>query len=247
MGHLKNSKFLWPTRLLAVALILTAAVCTVPASPRAAYANRIVAVDPGHGGRDHGAQGPGGTLEKDVCLALAKQLAAQLTAYDIVMTRSDDYSMENRKRASLANHNKSDILVSLHTGAGFLHSTTGAAVYYYQPISSDAPQMSAQPEDNRMRWQHIQTAHTAASTALAAQIQQALQGPVGPAPVKIRPAPLVVLQGAAMPAVLIEIGQLTNPATEKALTSPDQLKAYAKAIAAGIEAFFAAKHSSARP
>ena len=161
----------------------------------------------------------------------------------MVLTRSDDYAVELLKRTALANHNRANMLISLHAAAGYLHATTGMAVYYYQPAaprSTDAP-----PDPSRSRnvpplWDEVQLRHTTASKTLATDLQQALQHMPGSPHVDLRQAPLAVLAGADMPAVLVEIGYLTNPETEKQLSSDDTLAAYARAIAQGIDGYMAA-------
>ena len=93
----------------------------------------IIVLDPGHGGHDTGAKGPDQTLEKKVTLELARQIATELEPeYRVVLTRTDDYHVELDNRTAVANHLKANLFISIHTGAGFTHSTSGMAIYYYQ-------------------------------------------------------------------------------------------------------------------
>ena len=101
---------------------------------------RIIVIDPGHGGQDFGAKGSDGTLEKTVTLELARLIASQLEPeFKVVLTRTDDYQVELDDRTALANHLKAAIFISIHTGAGFVHSTTGTSIYYYQNYSKPTP------------------------------------------------------------------------------------------------------------
>ena len=230
---------LYPSLVLALLFLWTA---TLAAAADTAAGKRlpVIVIDPGHGGRDTGAKGPGGTLEKEICYQLAVELKALLQSDGTVLiTRGGDYDLNPRDRTALANHNKADCFISLHAGAGFLHSATGMTVFSYKPANSKAepPQNHTAKPEATPRWDTLQLAHMAASRKLAAALRGALENIVKPAPLHVKQAPLRVLQGAAMPAVLIEIGPLTHAETEKALMSADQRKAFAMAIAGGIEAY----------
>ncbi len=199
-----------------------------------------IALDPGHGGQYAGVRGPTGHLEKTVCLDLARKLALQLEPeYRVVLTRSDDYHVELLQRTAVANHAKADLFISLHTGSSFLHATQGVTIFYHKPA---APQ-SARPADQegktnvQQTWDQIQSRHSTASQALAAALKTQIEGMPQAPQCRIQAAPLTVLQGADMPAVIIEIGHLTHPATEKALSSPRGVDLMATAIKKGVVQF----------
>ena len=203
----------------------------------------VIVIDPGHGGQDFGAKGPDGTLEKAVSLELARLIASQLEPeFKVVLTRSDDYRVDLDDRTSLANHLKADIFISIHTGAGFAHSTTGTSIYFYQNYSNpDAgreqrPASADSDSKNLILWKNIQTRHIEQSRALARTIDNRL-GPVTAAQSRTEGFPLAVLQGAAMPAILIEVGYLTNPAEEKKMSDSSFLTEFAEQIRLGIEDF----------
>jgi N-acetylmuramoyl-L-alanine amidase len=197
-----------------------------------------IVLDPGHGGDNSGARGPTGSLEKDVCLALAQTLAAQLTpTHRVILTRSGDYDVDPRIRTATANHDQADVLISLHCGGGFLHTASGMAVYYWKPGSDQGTPPPHGEASNSNRWDQTQRAHLASSRRLAEAVQQSLARMSGAQKVKLHQAPLLVLKGAAMPAVLIEIGYITHPATEKDLLSPQYRLQLAKAIQAGITVY----------
>ena len=208
----------------------------------------LVVIDPGHGGTDAGAKGPNNTLEKTVTLNLAHILARQLeTRYRIVLTRDGDYGLGISDRAAVANHAKAEIFISLHTGSSFIHNINQSAVYFYQPFQESAlttENQAAKPiQDSApaVSWNMIQTKYRITSEKLAGQIQSRLSRLWQPQEVNVQGIPLLVLQGADMPAVAIEIGNLTNAAAEKALGDPQFLSRVAEAIGSGIDDFFAEK------
>jgi N-acetylmuramoyl-L-alanine amidase len=208
----------------------------------------VVVIDPGHGGTDAGAKGPNNTLEKTVTLNLAHILARKLEArYRVVLTRNGDYGLDISDRTAVANHARAEIFISLHTGSSFIHNIKGSAVYFYQPFQESAlmtENQAAEPiQDSApsVSWDMIQAKYRITSEKLAGQIQSRLSRLWQPQEVKVQGMPLLVLQGADMPAVAIEIGNLTNATAEKALGDPRFLSRVAEAIGSGIDEFFAAK------
>ncbi len=205
----------------------------------------IIVIDPGHGGQDSGARGPDDTLEKTITLELARLIAAKLEPeFKVVLTRTDDYGMDLDNRTSVANHLKADIFISIHTGGSFIHSTTGTSIYYYKTSSGPgaakdpAPSSANKKPNTPILWKNIQISHVAGSRVLAGMIDDRLKA-ITAVQSRIERAPLVVLQGAAMPAVLIEVGYLTNPAEEKNLRDQGFLMDMAEQIRLGIEDFIA--------
>ena len=208
----------------------------------------VVVIDPGHGGTDAGAKGPNDTLEKTVTLNLAHILAQQLRErYRVVLTRNGDYGLDHPDRTAVANQAKAEIFISLHTGSGFIHNINGSAVYFYQPFQESALTTETrapkplQDSNPAVSWEMIQAKYLRTSEKLADQIHSRLSTLWPAQDVKIQGTPLLVLEGADMPAVAIEIGNLPNPTSEKALGDPRFLSRVAGAITSGIDAFFAEK------
>ena len=204
---------------------------------------KIIVIDPGHGGQDSGATGADDTLEKKVTLELARLVATELEPeFKVVLTRNDDYHVDLDNRTSAANHLKANLFVSIHTGAGFAHSTTGTAIYYYQNFSNTDTEEAQVPKPTHKKsiqpilWKNIQVEYLEQSQALARKIAGRLDN-VTPTQIRVEGSPLAVLQGAAMPAVLIEIGYLTNPAEEKQLRDHRFLLELAAQIGRGVEEF----------
>jgi N-acetylmuramoyl-L-alanine amidase len=236
-----------PVRIL-VFLILcflsSGAIPAVAKQPLFDAYKRIIVLDPGHGGRESGARGADGTAEKAVALKLAELIAAELERdYKVTLTRSDDYHVDLDHRTALANHLKADIFISLHTGGSFVYSSAGPIVYYYQKASkrsSSRGANSALPGDGEnmpIPWGRVQNNYTGKSRVLARMISSRLNTLDSVKNIRIQGAPLAVLQGAQMPAILIEAGYLTNPAEEKNLRNNRFLTDVAAEISRGIEDF----------
>ncbi len=198
-----------------------------------------IVIDPGHGGGDVGAIGPTGLTEKMVNLDIARQLASDLQPqFRVFFTRSDDYAVELSQRAATANQSKADMLISIHAGSSFLHRNNGMGIYYYAPIKKNGtPQATEGEPAETQLWRKAQLRHRAASMALANSLKHSLTAiDSANAPV-IQRAPLKLLEGADLPAVLVEIGHITHPATEKNLSTPEGIDRLGRALATGIRTF----------
>jgi N-acetylmuramoyl-L-alanine amidase len=206
---------------------------------------KTVVLDPGHGGHDNGVQGPAGTLEKSVALGLAQLVADQPKKnYKVILTRIDDYWIDIPDRTAVANHLKADLFISIHTGGSFLHQAKGITIFHYKELSGHARGTAAdssKPGDaanHQALWDNIQDGHIASSKNLAQIMQNNINNQLKFSKSKIQNADLMVLKGADMPAILIEVGYLTNPGDEKKLQSPEVLSDFARAICNGIDDYF---------
>ena len=237
--------------LSAIVFIFLSCIATPEANARRPLVEAtmpLVVIDPGHGGNDEGAKGPNQSLEKTITLNLAHILSQQLKArYRVLLTRNEDYGLELTARTAVANHADADIFISLHTGGSFIHNIDGATVYFYQPfqestLKTENHRPRPLPDSNpEIEWSMIQTKYRITSEKLANQIQSRLTMLWQPQSVKVQGAPLLVLEGADMPAVAIEIGNLKNANAEKTLTEGLFMSRIAEAISSGIDAFFAEK------
>ena len=204
----------------------------------------VIVLDPGHGGEDSGARSSDGTSEKAVALKLAQLIANELYRdVKVVLTRKDDYGVDLSKRTALANQLNAALFVSLHCGGSFVHSTAGTLVYYYQDLrekqenneekhfNTDIDRQAGVP------WDQVQNAHVNDSRRLAHAIKARISKLESIKKCKVQGAPLAVLKGANMPAILLEVGYLTNPSDEKALRDQKFLIDLAQEISKGIEDF----------
>lgn len=222
-----------------------------PAAPpeltaQSAPSLRTIVVDPGHGGEDGGVRGAGGAKEKEVTLAVArrlKQIVEARLGVRVLLTRNDDRNVPLDHRAALANNNKADVFLSLHADGSLRPSTSGATVLYAAFDGDAAAAARAALGSERLPtfgggardidlvlWDLAQYRHLDQSASLADLVQQQFLGRVPLAAHPIERAPLRVLESANMPAVLVEIGFLSNPGQEKQLTSPDFQATVAQAI-----------------
>jgi len=197
---------------------------------------RTIVVDAGHGGEEEGAKGPVGTLEKTVTLSVARRLKAALEArlgVRVILTREADTTVGLDERAALANNNKADLFLSLHANASVRNSAVGAEVFYLSLEEyGDQAQRVAKGETESLPvfgggardieiilWEMAQARYIEQSAALAQAVEGALRERVPMSPRAIQQAPFRVLVGANMPAVLVEMGFITNPDQERQLSS----------------------------
>jgi len=245
MGVKRNSAVHRPSKpLISRVLIGVLAAALLFSWPCMVIADRfsspigIVALDPGHGGNDTGGRGQGGTTEKEITLSLARRMALEMEPdYKVVLTRSDDYNVPLNERAAIANNQKADLLISLHTSSGFLHATQGINIYSFKQAGKETSPPFA--TGGPIAWDRTQLPHAAAARQLAENLRRTLSALPGAPEVRVMQTPLTMLKGARMPAVLIEIGYLTNPATEKNLNAEDRQTAHARAIIQGIDIYMA--------
>jgi N-acetylmuramoyl-L-alanine amidase len=209
---------------------------------------KTIVIDPGHGGYDKGARGPDGTFEKTVTMELARVLSVELErTYEVILTRTDDYWIDILTRTAMANHLNADLFISIHTGGSFLHQASGISLYYYEKISTSALMLETESMEGskssnfKEQWSNVQRRHQKNSKVFAEGILNRLSEKVGKKVeynAEIQGAPLMVLEGADTPAILIEIGYITNPKEEKSLNDINVLSDIAEKIRNGIDDFF---------
>ena len=193
---------------------------------------RTIAIDPGHGGDDEGVKGADGIKEKDVTLAVARKLKAALESklgVRVLLTRDDDRTVPIDDRTAVANNGKADVFISLHANASWRPALSGATISTAlfereaeQAARSLAPELvpaigGSVRDIEFVPWDVAQLPHLQQSAMLAHIIGDQLHDHVPLATRPIDAAPLRVLEPANMPAVLIEMGYLTNPEQEKQL------------------------------
>jgi len=196
---------------------------------------RTIALDPGHGGEEIGARGVNGALEKDITLDVARRLKAAIEArlgIRVLLTREDDRLVPLDDRASIANNNKADLLISIHANASPRRDARGAEVFYLSldGLSAEARGMAEHPQGRTLPtlgggsrdielilWETAQARHLAESAVLAGFIEEALRKSIVMSPRALQQASLRVLVGANMPAVLVEIGFVSSPDQEAQL------------------------------
>jgi N-acetylmuramoyl-L-alanine amidase len=210
---------------------------STPEAPQPGRILPAVIIDPGHGGDDLGVHASAGLDEKQLTLDIARRLRTLLEANGSVralLTRDTDAPVTLDARAAFANANAGMLFVSLHGNAGPASTVEGAEVYYHLPAKSDVlrPGRTTVPANvpglaggtrtlELVPWDRLQLPHLDASAAFADLLAMKMGGrmPVGVSPV--RRAPMRVLQSVNMPAVLVELAFLTNPAQEKLVATSE--------------------------
>ena len=261
---LKASEQESPPRLVLEFLAAPATASPPPAAaaaelpPKAgapsAHAPRIVVIDAGHGGAMVGAQGPGGALEKDVTLAIARKLKAAIVnlGFQAFLTRDKDEDVALDQRTAIANNFKADVFVSIHANGSRTLGAKGSEVYFLAYEASDsearrlatfegavAPEGAAPGSDLALiLWNMAQAEHLEESSVLASRIHEALGEVTGTGARGVKQAPFRVLVGASMPAVLVEVGFLSNPDEEKLLVTEAYQGRVASAILRGMARYF---------
>ncbi len=212
---------------------------------------KLIAIDAGHGGEEPGAKGADGTTEKDVTLALARRLKAAIEAklgLRVVMTRDGDDTIPLDRRTALVNNSQSDVLISLHADASWRPTTSGAQIltlsagdYQRRLPPTTAPALTVPVAGGGTRtldvvpWDLAQLPHVAASTAFATSVEQHLRERQVPMHARAQDSlPLRFLAGANMPAILVEVGFLSNTDDAAALAGADRPSAIVDALIAAL-------------
>lgn len=198
---------------------------------------RTIVIDPGHGGKEVGAVGPGGLMEKDVTLALAKKLAASLAAKTgarVVLTREDDSLVSLDQRTGIANQYHADLFLSVHMNSAVVKDAKGSETYFLSLEASDelakkaaesenaaATQPTPTADLNLILWDLAQQQYINESSKFASVIQLEMNAASGVENRGVKQAPFKVLVGATMPAALVEVGFISNPKEEEKLQSED--------------------------
>jgi N-acetylmuramoyl-L-alanine amidase len=220
----------------------------------------VVAIDAGHGGKDPGAIGYYGTLEKDVVFDIAKRLQRlvdQESGMRAVMTRNADVYLPLRRRIMIARRQKADLFISIHADAAVDSYAHGSSVYVLSSsgASSEAARWLAKRENAadliggvrlkdkddtlaQVLMDLSQTATIEASMKLGHGVLKALKL-VGPArSQRVEQAGFVVLKSPDIPSVLVETAYISNETEEQNLASPTYQESLALAMLEGVREYF---------
>ena len=226
--------------------------------PLEEFAVRRIIIDPGHGGNDSGTVSRDGVLEKDVTLSLglltAETLRRRLKDVEVLLTREDDAPVRLAKRVEMANSVHADLFVSIHCNASFNRSLKGFQAFFLSPSTTkraravaalenavmavdEQDAATSTTEDTFALWDIVQNHWLSYSRRLAAALTDAASRRLDTKVHEVEQASLFVLNGATMPAVLLEVGYLSNPREARALRDSDYLEQIALALSEGIERF----------
>ncbi len=197
-----------------------------------------IVIDPGHGGLDHGVKGKTGFAEKNFTITVARLLEENLkNRYKVVLTRSDDYHLALDQRASAANSEKADIMISIHSCGGIRLGTGGIFIYYLKVSETKEGAFLNSGAADRKDWATLQEAYAEKSRVLAEKFKKNLKTQEQLTVHNVRAVPLANLKGADMPAIIIEAGCLTNPTEEKLLKDKGFLNSLAALMAESIDEY----------
>ena len=209
---------------------------------------KTVVIDPGHGGKDPGAVSRYGA-EKTVVLQVTRMLSDELTAhgYQVYLTRETDQTTSLNERTALVNRMDADLFLSLHANASPKKDAAGIETYYLALGSDQTSKMVAMRENAGMQ-QSIKELESLVSTILkgsksqesrrlAEIVQQQLVEKTEAKNRGVKHAPFIVLTGTKIPAILIEIGFISNPEEAAQLKTATYQRQIAEAIAEGINRY----------
>ncbi len=214
-----------------------------------------VVVDPGHGGHDTGAIGPGGLREKDLVLSIArllKPLLEERLGTQVILTRDDDRFIPLEERTAIANQHRADLFISIHGNSSRGRRATGAETFYLNFAKTASEQDVATRENaasqrtvgelEDLLRQIAKGDYNTESRKLAGVVQTSLFSGIkkhrrpflnrG-----VKTAPFIVLMGASMPSILTEVGFISNPAEEKFLTTSENRQKVAEALFEGVKQY----------
>jgi len=216
---------------------------------------RRVILDAGHGGKDAGAQAQLALVEKDITLNIEQRLQRLLrqSGFDVVVTRTDDTLIPLRERAKLANNSQGDIFVSIHVNSLQSHTTSHGIETYYLGPTKDPQLTQLAAEENGTSGYSIADLRKLLdrvyadvrrdeSHRLAAAVQAQLFTNLktidpGLENWGVKRAPFIVLVATDMPAVLAEVGCLSNPREAAMLQQAQYRQHIAEALFRGIHEY----------
>ncbi len=227
-----------------------------PASRTLAVRLKKVVIDAGHGGKDPGAIGRSGLREKDVNLDIAKRLQKLLTdaGAEVVLTRSTDKFVELPRRVEIANASGAELFVSIHSNANRVRGMNGFEVYYVSPKVNDEARALISARQSKLHfdqgelaeeslslratlWDMLYRACRAESIVLARAMCRIIDRDMETRVLGVKGANYHVLKGVRMPAVLVEIGFVSNQKEEQLLRNTYYRQQVAEALAAGIREY----------
>ncbi|MGH7357118.1 MAG: N-acetylmuramoyl-L-alanine amidase family protein [Candidatus Rokuibacteriota bacterium] len=224
---------------------------------------RTIVLDAGHGGHDPGAVGPGGLMEKDLVLDVTRRVAKLVRDrldVKVQFSRDGDHFVTLRDRTSFANRERADLFVSIHANAHREAWSSGVETYFLSSEATDNAARQVAALENavvqlekpagagaragtrmdtvkQILWDLAQSEFQLESSRLAEVVQDSMTQALRMPNRGVKQAGFYVLGGAAMPAILVEIGFVTNPREERRLKDSRYRDEVAQAIYAGLAAY----------
>ena len=227
----------------------------LPPSPQGL--GNLITIDPGHGGEDFGVNSPKGIAEKHLTLRIARRIGNLLTesGHKGMLTRTRDVDLAIEQRGSVGNYYRSQVYLSIHVGGSPSPRTRGPVVYLHkysqdeEPLRIEpnqegasffspkrSPSRTFEDSDKLVRWEQGQKTYLGSSRELAELLQEELNLLWG-VENKVAEIPLAALAPVTAPAVLIELGFLTNPEDYQRLSSMEFQEQVARTITSAVDTF----------
>jgi N-acetylmuramoyl-L-alanine amidase len=225
---------------------------TTPAPANQSARLRTIVLDAGHGGRDPGAIGPARNQEKVIALAVTKKLGAYINEHlpdvNVVYTRTDDRFIDLHERGSIANRAQGDLFVSIHANAHTTRQPSGTEVYFLGVartqsaleamkrensvimLENPASRTRELTEEELILYELTNVGYMAASQRIAGKMDEQFTNRAGRHSRGVKQAGFIVLYQASMPAVLVELGFISNPAEERFMASENGQNILASAL-----------------
>lgn len=209
----------------------------IPSNNRSGRRLNTIIIDPGHGGHDPGASGPAGTREKDLVLTVAKRLGAYINEFlpdvNVVYTRIDDTFVDLHERGRIANRAQGDLFISIHANGSTARSAYGAEVFFLGvartesalevmklensviALEDPATRTRELTEEELILYELTNVGYMATSERIASKMDMQFSQRAGRRSRGVKQAGFIVLYQASMPAVLVELGFISNPQEER--------------------------------
>lgn len=217
-----------------------------------------IVIDAGHGGKDPGAVGKGGTKEKTVTLSVALKLGKMIedkTGVSVAYTRTTDEFVSLKNRTQFANSQNAKLFVSIHCNASKRRSAAGFETFFLSPSRNDEAQSVALLENEAIQFEEdrheygdftnekfilasmMQSVFVKESEDLADKVQNGLARKMTIKNRGVSQGPFYVLMGASMPSILVEAAFISNKSEEKFLKSDSGQQKIAEGIFTGLKQF----------
>lgn len=229
----------------------------------------LVVLDPGHGGIQEGALSPDGVRESDLALEITRRIAARVKALGVkvILTRTGDIHVPMTNRAAIANATRADLFISIHLNSmptvEARKVTSGVETYFLSADATDnyANTVAARENADRLAGEPgpdpadpvsgiLSSLEDAASlegsSRLAYAVHERMIRALGAEDRGVKQAPFYVLAGARMPAILVEVGFISNPGEAGRLRTKEYQERIAGAVADGVAAWRAMTRAARR-
>jgi N-acetylmuramoyl-L-alanine amidase len=231
VGKMKRIKII---SICAILVILGGWCFTGQASAQQGRVNKAIIIDAGHGGPDLGVKVADTAYEKDLNLRIALALQKELTRagyQQVMLTRSADQEISLKDRIQLIKNNDPLLVISIHINGGFGNKSKGYEIYFpgFRTDKETRSESSAIIKDM------TKNKHLNDSVRLAQYIQKYLDSVFPKENRGLREAPIPLMEGINVPAVVIEVGFLTNKENRKKITDDKVQQEIAKAISRGVK------------